>query len=65
MVLERRLKEPREVLGGKGLTYTRLITMVILMHLRPVARGIADATTSIEDGANRIAGGVKRAGEGK
>lgn len=32
---------------------------------RPVARGIADATTSIEDGANRIAGGVKRAGEGK
>merc|ERR1711959_282467 len=32
---------------------------------RPVARGVADATTSIEDGANRIAGGVKRAGEGK
>lgn len=32
---------------------------------RPVARGIADATTSVEDGANRIAGGVKRAGEGK
>jgi hypothetical protein len=32
---------------------------------RPVARGIADATTSIEDGAGKIAGGVKRAGEGK
>ncbi|KAF2712114.1 hypothetical protein K504DRAFT_531257 [Pleomassaria siparia CBS 279.74] len=32
---------------------------------RPVARGIADATTSVEDGANKIAGGVKRAGEGK
>lgn len=32
---------------------------------RPVARGIADATTSVEDGAGKIAGGVKRAGEGK
>ncbi|KAL5393618.1 hypothetical protein PMIN02_005729 [Paraphaeosphaeria minitans] len=32
---------------------------------RPVARGIADATTSIENGAGKIAGGVKRAGEGK
>ncbi|KAF2257174.1 hypothetical protein BU26DRAFT_513873 [Trematosphaeria pertusa] len=32
---------------------------------RPVARGISDATTSVEDGANKIAGGVKRAGEGK
>lgn len=32
---------------------------------RPVARGIADVTTSIEKGANDVAGGVKRAGEGK
>jgi len=32
---------------------------------RPVARGIADATTSVEEGANKIAGGIKRAGEGK
>lgn len=32
---------------------------------KPVARGIADASTSVEEGANKIAGGVKRAGEGK
>lgn len=32
---------------------------------RPIARGLADASTSVEDGAARIAGGVKRAGEGK
>jgi hypothetical protein len=36
-----------------------------LIDKRPVARGISDATTSIEEGANKIAGGVKRAGEGK
>lgn len=32
---------------------------------RPVARGVADVSTSIENGANDVAGGVKRAGEGK
>lgn len=32
---------------------------------RPVARGVADVATSIEKGANDVAGGVKRAGEGK
>lgn len=32
---------------------------------RPVARGLADVATSIEKGANDVAGGVKRAGEGK
>ena len=32
---------------------------------RPVARGIADVSTSVEKGANDVAGGVKRAGEGK
>lgn len=32
---------------------------------RPVARGVADVSSSIEKGANDVAGGVKRAGEGK
>jgi hypothetical protein len=37
----------------------------MLTGKRPVAKGIADATASVEDGAGKIAGGVKRAGEGK
>ena len=32
---------------------------------RPVAKGVVDVSTSIEKGANDVAGGVKRAGEGK
>ncbi|KAF4305996.1 hypothetical protein GTA08_BOTSDO07197 [Botryosphaeria dothidea] len=32
---------------------------------RPVARGVADAATGVEDGSNRIAKGVKDAGQGK
>lgn len=32
---------------------------------KPVARGIADTATSVENGTNQIADGVKRAGEGK
>lgn len=32
---------------------------------RPVARGLADAATGIEDGAGKIAEGMRRAGEGR
>ena len=49
---------------GKRSTAVRDLIRV-LTGKSPVARGIADATTSIEDGSNKIAGGIKRAGEGK
>ncbi|KNG50021.1 hypothetical protein TW65_02940 [Stemphylium lycopersici] len=58
---------------GRGVGETYVLTLNALTQLegatgsagRPVARGVADVSTSIEKGANDVAGGVKRAGEGK